>query len=159
MGQPGVNDVHPTSGSSGSSTTYYFQCYDCRAMCGGKNDVGVANCKHKGKFRKYTANGGSCNGYAPGEADPDITVPQKIIRKYISFIDHIFKCSYHSPYSIKEFDFHFRGVWSGPDKRAVLKLNNLTIEQDGNIFLKHKDGYPYRRRKLSWARGRGILLE
>ena len=153
MGQPGANDAHYTSGGSwGSPTNYKFQCYDCRAMCGGENDVNVTNCRHKGKFREYSANGGSCEGYTPGEANPDITVPQKIIRKYISLIDHIFNCSYYSPYSIKEFDFDLRGVWSGPDKRAALKRNNLTVEKDGNIFLRHKDGYPYRRRKLTWEK-------
>jgi hypothetical protein len=150
MGQPGGNDVSPSSGSCTSSSTYYFECYDCRASSGGDNDVGVSNCKHKGKFRKYSANGGRCNGYNPGQVNPDITVPQKIIRQYISLIDHIFDCSYFSPYSIKEFDFDQRGVWSGADKRAALKRNNLTVEKDGNIFLRLKDGSPYYRRKLTW---------
>ena len=150
MGQPGVNDVHPTSGSCGSSTTYYFRCYNCRASCGGENCVGVSNCKHKGKFRKYSANGGCCDGYEAGQTNPDITVPQKIIGQYISLMDHIFNCSYCDPYSIEEFDFDMRGVWSGPDKRAALKRNNLTVEKDGNIFLRLKDGSPYYRRKLSW---------
>jgi len=150
MGQPGVNDVTPTNGSCYSSTTYYFQCYDCRASSGGKNDVGVSNCKYKGKFREYSANGGRCNGYSPGQTDPDIVIDQKIIRKYITLIDHIFKCSYHIPYSIEEFDFDLRGVQSGADKRAILKRNNLTVEKDGNIFLRREDGYPWRRNKLTW---------
>jgi hypothetical protein len=153
MGQPGANDAHYTSGGScGSSPTYYFQCYDCRAYSGEYlgNDVGVENCKHKGKFREYSSNGGCCNGYEAGQTNPDITVPQKIIRQYISLIDHIFKCSYYDPYSIEEFDFDQRGVWSGPDRRATLKRNKLTVEQDGNIFLRLKDGSPYYRKILSW---------
>ncbi len=151
MGQPG-NDVHPTSGSCGSSTTYYFQCYDCHAFCGGKNAGSVSNCKYKGKLREYSANGGSCNGYSPGWADPDIDWPQDIINKHICFIDYIFECSYFSPCTIKDFDFNFRGVWSGPDKRASLKRNNITIEQDGNIFLRLKDGTPYYRKELTWEK-------
>ena len=150
MGQPGCNDVSPCGESWGSSTTYYFQCYDCRASTGGNNDVDVSNCRHKGKFREYSANGGRCNGYDPGFVNPDITIDQKIIRKYISLIDHIFNCSYFDPYTIEEFDFDMRGVWPAPDKRAALKLNKLTVEKDGNIFLRLKDGTPYYRRKLTW---------
>lgn len=150
MGQPGLMGVTPMRGNCCSSSSYKFQCYDCRAVFGEKNDVDVSNCKHKGKFREYSANGGNCSGYDPGFPNPDITISQDIINRYISFIDHIFECSYFSPYSIEEFDFHFRGVWSGPDKRAALKKAGITIEQNGNIFLRLKDGSPYYRKKLTW---------
>ena len=150
MGQPGCNDVHPTSGSCGSSQNYYYQCYDCRAVCGGKDDVSVHDCKHKNQLRKYLANGGSCEGYEPGPTNPDIDIPTDTIKKYSYLIDHIFKCSYYTPYSIEEFDLDQRGVWSGKDKRAALKRNGITIEQDGNIFLKMKNGLPYHRKKLTW---------
>jgi hypothetical protein len=150
MGQPGCNDVSPCGESYGSSPSYYFQCYNCEAVTGGKNDIDVSNCMHKGQFKEYSANGGRCNGYHPGPINPDITIDQDIIKKYITLVDHIFKCSYYDPYSIKEFDFDMRGVWSGEDKRAVLKLNKLTVEKDGNIFLRLKDGTPYYRRKLTW---------
>ena len=151
MGQPGCNDVTPCGDSYGSSSTYYFRCYNCEAVTGGKNDIDVSNCKHKGKFREFSANGGRCNGYDPGFVDPDITIDQAIIRKYITLVDHIFDCSYFTSYSIEEFDSNMHGVWSGPDKRAALKLNKLTVEKDGNICLRLKNGSPYYRTKLTWG--------